>query len=263
MAYGTLMRRAWQLVWSNKFLIVIAASPAMISLIGAGLNSVTGILGSILIIAASILSQTCLITAVLQLIQTGQSGYRLAWDVAWPLKWRVAGIELLAGLPTGLLGGVIGGVLGVVWAFVIVIALAGVQLDPSLMAAGLGIGAAATIVLCGLLIILSLPFTVWGRGAVITCLQEHTDVTDSLSRAWNVLRVNMLEAVTLALVQIAASLCINLIVALPLLALFLCPLAWPITWLVGGSLSAWWATVWTLAWFEWAPLATNLQPVRT
>ena len=43
MAYGTLMRRAWQLVWGHKFLIVIAAAPSAVALVAMGLNSVTGI----------------------------------------------------------------------------------------------------------------------------------------------------------------------------------------------------------------------------
>src|SRR5690349_11273258 len=88
MAYGALMRQAWQLVWGHKFLIVIAAAPSALSLLAAGLNSATGILGSVLIVAGAVLSQGCLIMGILQLLDTGQSGYRLAWDAAWPKKWR-------------------------------------------------------------------------------------------------------------------------------------------------------------------------------
>lgn len=258
MAYGTLLRRAWQLVWNNKFLIVIGASPQVIALVAAVINSVTGALGSILIFGAAIVIQGWIISAVVQIVQSGGSSYRQSWDVTWPKKWTLAGIAFLAGLPGGLIATLIFGVIGAIWALAFI--LASLEMDPRFFSLGMGAGALMTVLLCGLLIVVSLPFTILSRLTEITCLREGTGVTDSFSRAWQIIRPNLRQVVGLGLIQLAISI-LSLVILLPAAVLSICPLAWPLTWGLQGFFIAWWLAVWTLAWLDWSA-ATNQLPPR-
>lgn len=260
MAYGALLKRAWQLVWNHRYLVVIGASAQAAAVVGMLINSFTGVLGSLFMMAAIILVEAWLITAIFQVLDTGQSGYQVAWDAMWPKKWRVAGVLLLAGLPGGLIGTLFGGAVAAVWAVIFLLGYGGgVTPTSTLLIAGGVISA----VLFVAMIIVALPFSILGRGAVIACLHEDTDMVGSFSRAWQVFRPNIGPLAVLLLIQIAINLPLALIILLPLGILSICPLIWPVSWLAGGLVSAWWTAVWALAWEDWAKVTTNLAPVRT
>jgi hypothetical protein len=195
----------------------------------------------------------------LQVLDTGQSTAREAWDAAWPKKWRVAGIEFLAGIPGGIIGWLFGGLMGVAWVGAFFVADF-YENPSSFLLAALTIEGVLFAILIVVSIVIGVPTYVFSTGAVISCMDDDTPVFESLQRAWEALKVNLQPVAMLTLIQIAISLGLGLVLTVPRLVLFVSVIGWPLDWFITGCLSAWWTAVWAIAWRGWLAGSTTKPP---
>ena len=287
MEYGKLMSRSANLVWQNKFLILVAFLAAL----GSGLNGGGGggsasssgngsgqpiddevvgliigaafavfcviLLISIVIWVVSSIARGGLIASV-DAIESGEkSSFRQAWSAGWQKIWTLLGIGLLPAIPalvlflTGLLAlGAYGGLF----------ALFGSDLDP--LAGVTGIGTIIAVVAC-CMVPLMLVLSVLRNFAERACMLEDLGVVDSYRRGTNVLMSNLGEAIILALLQIGLFIVLGLLLFLPGLVLVLCFCLWPLLLVIQGFVEAFVSALWTLAWRHWTgepPLVVEKAP---
>jgi hypothetical protein len=83
-------------------------------------------------------------------------------------------------------------------------------------------------------------------------MTEGLGVFASYNRAWGVLTGNLGEAIILGIVHIVVNLCLGIVLFGPRLAFVLCfCLFWPVLMLLNGAITAYFSTLWTLAWRQW------------
>lgn len=83
------------------------------------------------------------------------------------------------------------------------------------------------------------------------CMLENLGVFASYRRGWQVLSANIEPVVILFLIQIGIGIALALLGALPGVLLALCCVLWPVLLLIQGAIAAYFSTLWTLAWREW------------
>ena len=86
------------------------------------------------------------------------------------------------------------------------------------------------------------------------CMLEDLNVISSYRRGFEVLGENLGPAVLLFLLQIAISVGIGIMMMIPSILIALCCFLWPVFLLIGGGFDAFYSTLWTLAWREWTGL---------
>ena len=87
------------------------------------------------------------------------------------------------------------------------------------------------------------------------CMLEDLGVLEAYRRGFEVLGDNFGPAVVVFLIQIALSIGIGVMMLIPGILIALCCLLWPLLLLVQGAFSAYYSTLWTLAWREWTGMA--------
>jgi hypothetical protein len=80
---------------------------------------------------------------------------------------------------------------------------------------------------------------------------EDLGVIGSYRRGFEVLGDNLGPALLLFLIQVALSIGIWVMMLIPGILIALCCLLWPLLILIKGAFSAYYSTLWTLAWREW------------
>lgn len=125
-------------------------------------------------------------------------------------------------------------------------------------AQGTGVGRGLTALLgggVGLLICILLPVAlVLGllrTFAERAALMEGMGVLDAYSRGWSVLMQNLGSAIILFVLQIAISIALGVMMFVPGILTALCCFLWPLALIFQGALDAVFSGVWTLAWREW------------
>jgi hypothetical protein len=83
---------------------------------------------------------------------------------------------------------------------------------------------------------------------------EDMPVLASYRRGWGVLSANLGPAVILFVIQLAIGLGLAIVLFLPGIIMILCCILWPLFLLIQGTISAYFSTMWTLAWREWTGL---------
>jgi hypothetical protein len=83
------------------------------------------------------------------------------------------------------------------------------------------------------------------------CMLEDLGVIDAYRRGWNVLTAHLGEAVILFLLQIVVFIALGVLLFLPGLFLLICCFLWPLLMAVQGAISAVVSAMWTLAWRTW------------
>ena len=83
------------------------------------------------------------------------------------------------------------------------------------------------------------------------CMLEDQNVIGAYRRGFEVLGDNLGPAIVLFILQIAISVGIGIIMLVPGFLMALCCLLWPLFLLVEGTFVAFYSTLWTLAWREW------------
>ncbi len=279
MDYSALFRRAAEIVWARKFLIVLGMLAALSSGggsstaaanfnngdgrpldvagfefimpdlgdIGVALPIVALIAALILVIAIAFfvvgtVARGGLIAGVDALDRGKASSFGLAWSAAWEKVWTLTGIGLLPAVPAF---------------FGVLFGLGGAAASSGLIYTGeigsaLGIGAAGFfgLVTAMLLIIaffLGLLQVFANRAAVL----EDAGVLDAYGRGFTVLSQNLGSALGIFVIQIGISLVLGALLLVPGIILALCFLFWPLFLIFQGFMSAFFSAVWTRAWGQW------------
>lgn len=288
MDYGNLLQRAWTLVWEHKYLMglgILAAlggsgvatpnagyqfsgdeTEGMFNLpgqtvpfepwMGLAAGAVIALIGFFLVIgllvwAVSTVARGGLIAGVDTHERGGSSSFGLAWQAGWRRVWTLIGIGLVPLIPVILLS-----MVGIAAGGMLYSVRAVVQSGPGMETVGGGAAALMAAFVCvGVPIALALALL--STFANRACMLETTGVWASYQRGWSVLRANLGGALILFLLQIAISVGLGILLFIPGIVMALCCLLWPLMLLVEGAITAYFSTVWTLAWREW----TGVQPV--
>ena len=284
MEYGKILNRSVNIVWQNKFLIVLGILAALGSASfgggggggGSGNGQPFGDVGQVPQIdevtaglaAGVIIALVCVILIVflaiwivlwavstiarggliasVDTIESGEkSSFSQAWRAGWHKAWTLLGIGLLPAIP-GLILFVVG--LMALGAYGGIFALFGEEFAPLVGTAGLGITIA---VLACIVIPIILVLSILRNFAERACMLENLGVIDAYRRGSSVLMANLGEAIILFLLQIAIFIVLGILLFLPGIILILCCCLWPLLLLVQGAISAFLSSMWTLAWRTW------------
>jgi hypothetical protein len=286
MDYGQILRRAWDIIWEHKFLILLGVLvaltnggntpssgasfggsgsggdmepprdfegfPEMPDFRDFGIPPVAGLFAVLLIAVAvvvglafwvvSTLARGGLIAGVDTITAGATTSFGQAFGAGWQKGWRLLGIGIVPAIP-GLIIFVVGLLMaGVAMGVTEIFGRGGMMMGPNI---ALFAGLACIIVPIAL--ILGLLRTFANRA----CMIEDLGVFASYKRGWEVLTGNLGEAVVLFLIQIGIGIAIGLLMILPGLLMALCCILWPLLLAIRGAISAYFSTVWTLAWKSW------------
>lgn len=290
MDYSHLLNRAWTVVWTHKFLILLGVLAALGG--GGGNNfrwqlngdqgggkptvdfgegALAGIPMALIIVfallalaiglllwAITIVARGGLIAAVDTIERGEQTTFATAWHRGWQKVWSLLGIAVLPAIPL-LISLVVG--LGTTGALAGLAKFLGIALDIPLRT-GFGmtlVGLACLAAPVALVLMLLRNF------AERACLLENLDVIAAYRRGWAVFTTNLGPAIILFLIQLALTIVLTIGLIGPGIIMMLCFLFWPLLLLIGGAITAYFSTLWTLAWREWtvAPPSVTLTPTPT
>ncbi|MBN1429485.1 MAG: hypothetical protein JXB07_14015 [Anaerolineae bacterium] len=194
-----------------------------------------------------------LIAGVNQIETENVSGFKQAWSAGWQKGWRLLGIGIIPMIPM---------LIGLFVFLVLLLTVGGFSTifdDPSAfnsdavayeMSTQLGLWISMSVILC-LVALISVVLSIFAGLADRACMLEDKGVFESYGRGWEILSNNFGSAVILVLIHIGLALGIGLILCLPTVFMSLCCLLWPVLWAISGTTTAYFSTVWTLAWREW------------
>ncbi len=280
MDYGRILSRSVNVVWQNKFLILLGILVALsngsgggggggggngegqpwvepgqfpefgreIAGLAAGFVMTVACVALIVGIALWVVSTVArggLIAGVDAIESGGQSSFSQAWRAGWQRVWTLLGIGLLPSIP-GLILFVVG-LLGLV-AYGGFFALFGSEFAGPAGAAGLGVTVAVFVCI---VVPIILVLSILRNFAERACMLEGLGVIDSYRRGASVLMENLGEAIILFVLQIAISIVLMVLLFVPGLILVLCCILWPLLLVVQGAVSAVVSAIWTLAWRTW------------
>ena len=294
MDYGNLFSKAWDLVWKNKFLILLGmlvviggaggggssqgasgqngvdfqvptqfdfSAPfqsldlPVLPMIGVGILVVIAILVGLALWVIGTTSRGGLISGANALSQGSSTNFSESFQAGWSKVIRLLGISVVPAVPVLLL--VIIGLssVGIYGGFRQVMTSGEVITAPR---AGmfLPVGIVACI-LVPLALILSLLRTFANRA----CMLEDLGVFASYRRGFDVLTANLGPAIVLFLIQVAISIGIWVVLLLPGILIALCCFLWPLLLLIQGTFAAWYSTLWTLAWNQWTGVPEVVEEI--
>ena len=286
MDYGNLFKRAWDIIWNNKFLIILGILVALGSGGGSAGNSISrlgdeqtfqnppffnfgahpfdqeyaGLAAGVIILLAlvallaglvfwalSTVARGGLIYAAANISAGNTATFSEAFAAGWEKVLRLLGIGLAPAIP-GFLIFLISGFSMVVYtgsSFVSTRAFPVRASNGVLIAVAIGL-----ICVLGLATaVLALLRTFANRA----CMLEDLGVIDSYRRGFEILGKEFGSVLVLFLLQIAISVTIGIIFFVPSIVVSLCCLLWPLLLIVQGLFSAYYSTLWTLAWLQWTP----------
>ena len=276
MDYSRILQRAWTLIWTHKFLILLGILAALGGGIGNnftwrlndgnggergpfsfGPETFVGVPGALLILflgfgispslglwVIGTVARGGLVTAVDGLESGGEAAFMTAWTIGWHRVWPLLGIALLPVIPILVL--LVAGLLaaGALAGFA---TLVGENLAiPLRTGFGIVVGAFLCIAL-PLMLVLSLLRNFAERA----CMLENLGVLPAYRRGWDVLTRNLGPAIVLFLIQIILMILLVIVMIGPTIVIALCCVLWPLFLLIGGGVTAYFSTLWTLAWREW------------
>jgi hypothetical protein len=184
------------------------------------------------------------VAGVDEIERTGATTFASAWNGAWQRAGSLIGIALLPAIPVVLLV-LIGLVATALWAGMSQLFQVGANAPlRGGLVAGL-VGLACLVV--PVAVVLSLLHTFAERA----CLLENLGVLDSYRRGGQVLMQNLGPAILLFLIQLVIGIVLALLLLGPGLVALLCCILWPVLLLINGAITAYFSTVWTLAWRTW------------
>lgn len=282
MDYGKLFSKAWDIVWKNKFLILLGVL-ATLAGSGGGSGGSQGIstsgdgfgfhlpgqyqfdpsapfqsvglpvaagLFAILILAViiafwvlGVFARGGLIYGADAISRGRSTNFADSFRAAWQKGWRLIGIGLLPAIPILVL--IILGFVGFLTystSSVVFEANEGVYRTPNAL-----IFIPVVLLALGAFLVLALLRTFADRA----CMLEDTGVWASYRRGGQVLGQNLGPALVLFVLQILLSIGIGLALFLPGILIALCCFLWPLLLFAQGTFAAFYSTLWTLAWNQW------------
>lgn len=292
MDYGRVFSRSVNIVWQNKYLILLGFLAALGSgsfpsgggggtggasgngngqpfgdpgqvpdisaeVAGLAVGAIIVLLCLIVLIGVSLWALSTIarggLIAGVNSIETGEkSSFGQAWSAGWQKAWTLLGIGILPGIP-GLLLFLVA-VIGL-GAYGGAVALVGEEFVGPLGRSGLAI--TLGIFAC-IIVPIMLALAILRNFAERACMLEDYGVIDSYRRGWNVLMANLGEAIILFVLQIVIFVVLGIVFFVPGVIVALCCLLWPLLIAVQGAITAFVSAVWTLAWREW----TGQPPVK-
>lgn len=296
MDYGKLFTRAWGIIWGNKFLIALGILVVLGSAGGTGgtqssISNMSGgrsevgppqfdftapfknlslggleialvlFIGSIMLVVLvglwilSAIARGALIHGAYAVDDVGSSSFSDAFSAAWQKGWRLIGIGLLPAIPTALL---------LLVAVVSLVGYTSIETFDGGSAWGVprSLTAAPILALVCFFGLASLVLALLRTFANRACMLEDLGVFASYKRGFEVLTDNFGAALVLFILQLALGLVIGVFLFLPGILIALCCLLWPLLLVVQGAFSAYYSTLWTLAWAQWTgvPGVIESQP---
>jgi hypothetical protein len=286
MDFGKIFTRAWEIIWNNKFLILLGVLVALGGTSGGGGNP-TGytfdqsdfdwqqppqfdydlppnfptwdisplvITGVILLIVAAIVIGFAL--WVLGTISRGgliygvyqlDSGETTDFSDCFRAGWK-KGWRLIG---IGLIPAIPGLVLFLIGIFLFIM-FGGLEVIFQGNFHNFGWGFAAPIaVLACLMVPVAIVLSLLRTFANRACMLEDQSIISAYRRGFEVLGDNLGPAILLGLLQLALSIGIGVMMIIPSFLMALCCLLWPILLLIEGAFVAYYSSLWTLAWKEW------------
>jgi len=292
MNYGETLRRAWDIIWEHKFLILLGVIVAL----GSG-NSGGAATGSNLDIPAGDgqfdfdapnweempdirgrlgVPEVVIILVVLVFVSLAVIVGIALWIAATIARGGlIAGVSTIDGGGVSTLGqawsagwqrgwrllGI--GILPAIPTFLLVItglgaagvfaAIYGLVGEGPGLASGVGLGVLFTVLAC-ILIPISVVLNLLQTFANRACVLEDLGVIASYRRGIQVLVENIGPAIVLFLIQIALGIVLGVATGLLGAVMVLCCILWPLLLLIQGAIASYFSTIWTLAWREWTGL---------
>jgi hypothetical protein len=288
--YGEILKRAFNIIWEHKFLILLGVIVALGSSNGgAGGGSysfgggpsgdadfgtprwevpdvprdfaVPAVLITIFVLV--IISLALIVGIALWIVSTIARGGLIAgvstidgggasaFGQAWSAGWQ-KGWRLLG---IGILPGIPAFLLvitGLGGAGVIA-AVYGLFGEEALLPSGAGLGLLFAALAC-ILIPISLVLGLLQTFANRACMLEDRGVIASYRRGLTVLVENIGPAIVLFLIQVAINIVLGVALFLPGVVMVVCCLLWPLLLAIQGAIASYFSTMWTLAWREWTGL---------
>jgi hypothetical protein len=281
MDYGKIFGRAWDIIWENKFLILLGVLVALsgggsgsgnqaqyafnnndvqwgdlpsfeygtpfqnldLPLIGVGvIVLLVGLLFLLGLVfwAAGTISRGGLINAVNEIDEGNPTSFSEAFKAGWEKGWRLIGIGLVPSIPIMVL---------VIISVGMFVGYGGIELlTEGTFSVGPGI---PVLFLACLLVPTAMILGLLRNFANRACMLEDLGVIGSYRRGFEVLGDNLGPALLLFLIQVALSVGIWVMMLIPGILIAICCLLWPLLILIEGAFSAYYSTLWTLAWREW------------
>jgi hypothetical protein len=284
MDYGKIFARAWDIIWEHKFLILLgvivaisgggsgSGNQAQYAFSGDEINwgempsfeygqpfqgfdlpaiAVGGIfvlvgvfvLFGLVFWAAGTIARGGLINAVDEIEVGNVSNLSQAFKAGWEKGWRLIGIGLVPAIPMFVL---------LIVGFSVFIGYGGFQAVTQGSYPALGLGTILPIVVMACLLIpTAMILGLLRNFANRACMLEDLGVITAYKRGFEVLGDNLGPALLLFLIQLALSIGIWVMMIVPGILMALCCLLWPVLILIEGGFTAYYSTLWTLAWREW------------
>lgn len=297
MEYSKLLSRPLNLIWENKFLIILGilaglgggstgsfqfggnggsgappfgqpgqpGQPPQIEGEFAGLAIgliialiCVGLVVGIALWVVSTIARGALINGVDSIESGEKSSFSQAWRAAWQRVGTLLGVGFIPAIPGFVLFVV--ALLGLV-AYGSASAILGEELANTLGSAELGI--IAVLLLC-IIVPVALALSILRTFAERAAMLENLGVVASYKRGWNVLMSNIGEAAVLFILQVVIFAVLGLVLFVPGVILAVCCFLWPLLLIVQGAISAYISTLWTLAWNTWTgkePPMVEKEPV--
>lgn len=272
MDYAALLSRTWDIIWRHKFLILLgilvaltsgpiaAASSGSTWRFGAGAQDTTFRSATPIWLAALLMGAGLAVAFVLWAISTlarggliagaaaADGGQRASFSRAWAAGWERAptllGIAMLPAVP-GLL----------------MLLVAGLAFLGGGSGATRATGIPNLAFLFGLLACIALPLAplleVLRAFANRACMLEGLGVLDAYRRGLQVLFANLGSALVLLVIQVVALVVIFVLLIVPGLIMALCCVFWPFVLLFHGAVTAYFSTLWTMAWRRWTGVTAD------
>lgn len=275
MEYGNLLSRAWNIIWKQKFLLVLGILAGLASGFGSGASGSGGAsfqgdqprfdldlpwasyngpdplwiaviaaigLGVMLVFwVISTIARGGLVAGAGAADREEPTGFGPAWRAAWSRGWTLLGIGLVPALMS--LVPLLLGALGLFF-------------YTTGFSTEMGIAPARNVVIVGsilacLVLPVALILELLRAMAERACMLEGLGVMAAYGRAFRVVVDNLGSALVLFLIQIAVMIAMFIVLILPGIILLLCCLFWPLILVFEGAVTAYFSTMWTLAWREW------------
>jgi hypothetical protein len=286
MDYGKVLNRAVNVVWQNKFLIVLGILAALgsgsfgggggggeVTVDGSGapledefaalavgvvifIACVALVVGIVFWVISSI-ARGGMIASVNNLEEGDESSFSQAWRAGWGKVWTLLGIGFLPAIPGLIL--FVGGLMAF-GAYGGITALFGEDFGSIFGGTTLGILAIVLVCLIGPVV---LVLSILRNFAERACMLEDLGVIDSYRRGASVLGANIGEAIILFVLQIVIFIGLGIALFVPGIVVALCCFLWPIYLVAQGAVNAYLSALWTLAWRSWTGEPPMLEQTTT
>jgi hypothetical protein len=272
MNYSNTFSKAWNIVWNNKFMIVLGILASMANF-GSSSGGSQGVANdgfnfnygfsepfrgldipvwaiflilvifaiAVMLWALSLISRGGLVYGA-DVTSRGQaSSFSEAFQAGLKKVWQLIGIGLVPAIPMiGLVG----------------LAFVGFRFyftNSNIINDTIAYIPNTFLVLplVGILLLVFLVLSLLQTFAERACMLEDTNVFGSYRRGLQVLGKNLGEAIVLFLLQIVVSIVIGIALFLPGIIAAMCCILWPLVIAMQGAFAAFYSSLWTISWNEW------------